>query len=113
MVFNQRNDIQLLDEILDLQQQVEDTIVELMKLRDGVLFKKDHINNRTDDELNKVCQLISLCFMTLGKWHEGKKRVLSHSLCYYISVSPSFKWLMNFFLCNYYRSGYFLSNYCH
>ncbi|KAI9251094.1 hypothetical protein EDC94DRAFT_292652 [Helicostylum pulchrum] len=70
MLQNQRDDIKSKDIVL-IQQQVEDTILELMVLRQGVLFKRDHINNRTDDELNKVCQLISLCFMTMGHWHQS------------------------------------------
>lgn len=58
-------------DILPFQHEIENTITELMKIRGGVLFRKDHIRNRTDDELNKVCQLMSLCFMTIGKWHES------------------------------------------
>lgn len=59
-------------DILVLQEEFENTITELMQIRGGVLFKENHVNNRTDDELNKVCQLMSLCFMTIGKWHESK-----------------------------------------
>lgn len=59
-------------DVMLVQQEVENAITELAKVRGGVLFKKNHINNRTDDELNKVCQLMSLCFMTIGKWHESK-----------------------------------------
>lgn len=58
-------------DVLPIQHEIEDTITELMKIRGGVLFKEGHSNNRTDDELNKVCQLMSLCFMTIGKWHES------------------------------------------
>lgn len=58
--------------ILTLQGEFENAITELIQIRGGVLFKESHVNNRTDDELHKVCQLMSLCFMTIGKWHEGK-----------------------------------------
>lgn len=59
-------------DILVLQEEFENTITELIQIRRGVLFKENHVNNRTDDELHKVCQLMSLCFMTIGKWHESK-----------------------------------------
>lgn len=70
MLLKLKNNMKAQD-ILPVQQEIENTITELMEVRGGVLFKKDHINNRTDDELNKVCQLMSLCFMTIGKWHES------------------------------------------
>lgn len=76
MLLNKRNNMKSHD-ILSVQQEIEDAITQLMKIRSGVLFKKDHIKNRTDDELNKVCQLMSLCFMTIGKWHESKPLVRS------------------------------------
>lgn len=75
MLLNKRNNMKSHD-ILPVQQEIEDTIMELMKIRSGVLFKKEHVKNRTDDELNKVCQLMSLCFMTIGKWHESKYKLL-------------------------------------
>lgn len=71
MLLNKRNNTIKSHDILPVQQQVEDAITQLMKIRSGVLFKKNHVKNRTDDELNKVCQLMSLCFMTIGKWHES------------------------------------------
>ena len=58
--------------ILVLQEEFENTITKLIQIRGGVLFKENHVNNRTDDELHKVCQLMSLCSMTIGKWHESK-----------------------------------------
>lgn len=70
MLLKLKNNMKAQD-ILPVQQEIENTITELMEVRGGVLFKKHHINNRTDDELNKVCQLMSLCFMTIGKWHES------------------------------------------
>lgn len=70
MLIKLRNNMQVQD-VLPIQHEIEDTITELMKIRGGVLFKEGHSNNRTDDELNKVCQLMSLCFMTIGKWHES------------------------------------------
>jgi hypothetical protein len=63
-------------EILPLEHEMEDTITKLMEIRGGTLFKKGHVNNRTDEELNKVCHLMSLCFMTMGKWHESKTFLL-------------------------------------
>jgi hypothetical protein len=59
-------------DILPLEHEIEETIQDLINVRGGYLFKENHVNNRTDEELNKVCQLISLCFMTIGKWHESK-----------------------------------------
>ncbi|KAG2210575.1 hypothetical protein INT47_002517 [Mucor saturninus] len=85
MLLNKRNDMKSHD-ILPVQQQVEDAITQLMKIRSGVLFKKNHVKNRTDDELNKVCQLMSLCFMTIGKWHESPAifcQVIAIKNCFY------------------------------
>ncbi|GAN02168.1 conserved fungal protein [Mucor ambiguus] len=73
-------------DILVLQEEFEDTIIELIQIRGGVLFKENHVNNRTDDELHKVCQLISLCFMTIGKWHESPAifcQVIAIKNCFY------------------------------
>ena len=61
-----------IQDVLPLQNETEETMAELVTIRGGVLFQEGHIHNRTDDELNKVCQLLSLCFMTIGKWHESK-----------------------------------------
>lgn len=82
-------------DILPLEHEIEETIQELINARGGYLFKEHHVNNRTDEELNKVCQLISLCFMTIGKWHESK----SHKKYFIFS---------NVFV---YRSSHFLPSY--
>lgn len=72
LILLKKKETMIPQDILPLEHEVEETIEELIHVRGGVLFKKHHINNRTDEELNKVCQLISLCFMTIGKWHESK-----------------------------------------
>ncbi|KAI8636017.1 hypothetical protein BD408DRAFT_113722 [Parasitella parasitica] len=73
-------------DLLALQEDFESTITQLIQVRGGALFKENHINNRTDDELHKVCQLMSLCFMTTGKWHESPAifcQVLAIKNCFY------------------------------
>lgn len=44
----------------------------LSDIRGGKLLDKERELNRTDDVLDEVLQMISLCFLSLGKKRESK-----------------------------------------
>lgn len=55
-----------------LRQETADLIQELTDVRHGVLIDEKQQANRCDDLLDEVCQMISLCFLSLGKIRESK-----------------------------------------
>ncbi|KAF7723816.1 hypothetical protein EC973_001600 [Apophysomyces ossiformis] len=56
---------------MPLRLETEDEIKRLSDLRGGVLLTEDTQLNRTDDVLDEVCQMLSLCFLSLGKTRES------------------------------------------
>ncbi|KAI8992255.1 hypothetical protein BDB01DRAFT_832574 [Pilobolus umbonatus] len=60
-----------LDHVLPLRQETEAQARELIEIRGGSLFKEGQELNRTDDVLDEILQLLSLCFLSLGKKGEA------------------------------------------
>lgn len=59
----------------DIEPLREETVVEtkkLSELRGGKLLDESRELNRTDDILDEVFQMLSLCFLSLGKKRESE-----------------------------------------
>lgn len=59
-------------DILPLKHETEEAIDSLCQIRNGFKFGDEGSQNRTDDVLDEVCQLLSLSFLCLGKTRESK-----------------------------------------
>ncbi|KAI8347607.1 hypothetical protein EDC96DRAFT_578154 [Choanephora cucurbitarum] len=59
-----------LEEIMPLRLQTEEEVKTLSEIRDGRLLDESRELNRTDDVLDEILQILSLCFLCLGKTRE-------------------------------------------
>lgn len=57
---------------MPLRLETEEEMNILSDLRGGRLLDKERELNRTDDVLDEVLQMLSLCFLCLGKKRESK-----------------------------------------
>ncbi|KAI8099042.1 uncharacterized protein BX664DRAFT_381663 [Halteromyces radiatus] len=74
-----------INQIEPIRQETAQLIEELINVRHGVLLKDHQKPNRCDDLLDEVCQMISLCFLSLGKTRESPavySQVVSISHCF-------------------------------
>jgi hypothetical protein len=62
-----------LEDIMPIREEVEVETKKLSELRGGKLLDESRELNRTDDILDEVFQMLSLCFLSLGKKRESKK----------------------------------------
>ncbi|KAL0077113.1 hypothetical protein J3Q64DRAFT_1745877 [Phycomyces blakesleeanus] len=53
-----------------LRQETENEIKKLSETRGGILLDENKELNRTDDVLDEICQILSLCFLSLGRTRE-------------------------------------------
>lgn len=61
-----------LEDIMPLRLEIEDQMKALSALRGGHLIDGSRELNRTDDVLDEILQILSLCFLSLGKTRESK-----------------------------------------
>ncbi|KAG1153030.1 hypothetical protein G6F37_000008 [Rhizopus arrhizus] len=60
-----------LEDIMPLRLEIEDQMKALSNLRGGHLIDESRELNRTDDILDEILQILSLCFLSLGKTRES------------------------------------------
>jgi hypothetical protein len=61
-----------IEDIMPLRLETEDEMKILSDLRGGRLLSESRELNRTDDVLDEILQMLSLCFLSLGKKRESK-----------------------------------------
>lgn len=61
-----------LEDITPLRLETQDQMKALSILRGGSLFDESRSLNRTDDVLDEILQIMSLCFLSLGKIKESR-----------------------------------------
>lgn len=61
-----------LEDIMPIRLEIEEEMKALSDVRGGRLLDESRELNRTDDILDEVLQMLSLCFLSLGKKREGK-----------------------------------------
>ncbi|KAI8334756.1 hypothetical protein BC941DRAFT_454333 [Chlamydoabsidia padenii] len=74
-----------INQLEPLRQETAELIQALIDVRHGVLLDDQQKANRCDDLLDEVCQMISLCFLSLGKTRESPavySQVASISHCF-------------------------------
>lgn len=68
-----------LDDIMPLRLETEEQMKKLSEIRGGRLLDESRELNRTDDVLDEILQILSLCFLSLGRVKESK--FISHQPC--------------------------------
>lgn len=61
-----------LDDIMPLRLETEEQMKKLSEIRGGRLLDESRELNRTDDVLDEILQILSLCFLSLGRVKESK-----------------------------------------
>ncbi|KAI8374242.1 uncharacterized protein BYT42DRAFT_599321 [Radiomyces spectabilis] len=59
------------DDIMPIKEEVTQEINNLTEVRGGIMVHEKQALNRTDDVMDEVCQMLSLCFLCLGKTRES------------------------------------------
>ncbi|ORZ18643.1 hypothetical protein BCR42DRAFT_411328 [Absidia repens] len=74
-----------INQLEPLRQETAELLQALTDVRHGVLLDDKQKSNRCDDLVDEVCQMISLCFLSLGKIRESPavySQVISISHCF-------------------------------
>lgn len=61
-----------IEDVMPLRFETEAEMNHLSELRGGKLLDESRELNRTDDVLDDILQMLSLCFLSLGKKRESK-----------------------------------------
>lgn len=70
-----------IEDVMPLRYEIEGEMKALSDLRGGRLLDESRQLNRTDDVLDDILQMLSLCFLSLGKKRESK---VSHLIYFLI-----------------------------
>lgn len=62
-----------MEDIMPVRLETEEEMKTLSDLRGGKLLDESRQLNRTDDVLDEILQMLSLCFLSLGKKRESKR----------------------------------------
>ncbi|ORX59745.1 hypothetical protein DM01DRAFT_1333204, partial [Hesseltinella vesiculosa] len=55
----------------EFREETTTVIEQLLQVRNGELLDGDHVHNRCDDLMDEICQMISLCYLSIGKTRES------------------------------------------
>lgn len=66
-----------LEDIMPIRLEIEQEMKDLSRVRGGRLLDEARELDRTDDILDEVLQMLSLCFLSLGKKREGNNAIYS------------------------------------
>lgn len=61
-----------MEDVMPIRLETEAEMKNLSELRGGKLLDESRELNRADDVLDEILQMLSLCFLSLGKMRESK-----------------------------------------